>query len=316
MTESRSPLNITLSLVVVASGAVLGYYLFKPLEPSRQAEASVDESLRGVSAVAVDSQDNLYVGGSFGVKVFSPEGKLLRKWRTQRRVVALAVGSDGVAYVAYRNLVEKFSPEGKSLLRWGRGGCEGTPFGFITGLDVAERRVFVADSAERVIHQFTTMGEPLNTIGSKEKDPEGKGIILPSPCLDCAVYRQTLIVNNPGRLRVERYNFNGTLLGYWVKDDQFPGCCNPVNIAAFPDGKVATALKGEPSIKVFTKNGNLIAVFGRKSFSKTAKTIDIAVDSRGRTYAVDSPAGCVRVFSLKEGAEAKASFFPFRGWRE
>ena len=44
-------------------------------------------------------------------------------------------------------LVVRFSPGGESLAAWGRGGCEGDPFGAVTGLAAASGSVFVADAA-------------------------------------------------------------------------------------------------------------------------------------------------------------------------
>jgi len=291
------------ALAILVLGAAAGYLLLAG--PKAEPPAPKEDVLAapGITSVAVDAADNVYVGGGFGVKVFGPDGKAMREWTTAAPVAALAVDEKGQVYVASRQKVEKFDANGKSLLRWGKGGCETEDFGLLTGIAACDGNVFVADSEERVVYRFRDDGRFLNDIGGKDRDPEGVGIILPSPYLDCAAKDGIVVLNNTGRKRVEVYDFEGKRLKVWGKTgpggDDFPGCCNPTNLALARDGRVVTADKGLPLVKVFDADGKLLKTFGEGVFAKECRGIDLAVDSRGRICAVDPVVGCVRVF---EGA--------------
>ena len=303
--DSRTMLRKAVSAaVVVLAGAGLGFVLFARPQGGSPPGQPTDAALQGLTSVAMDAKDNLYVGGRFGVKVFSPDGTPLREWKTPEPVCALAVDEGGQVYAGYRARVEKFDAQGVSLLRWGRGGCDKDEFGLITGVAAGGGNVFVADAGARIVYRFREDGQPVNDIGSKEKDPDGLGIILPTPFLDCAVEGGVLLVNNPGRKRVEEYDFEGKRLRFWGKsgwaDDEFPGCCNPTNVAAMSGGRVAVSEKGTPRVKVFDRDGRLLKVLGSEVFSPESKGIDLAVDSKGRIHAVDPVAGCVRVFEFEE----------------
>ncbi|MEW6358973.1 MAG: NHL repeat-containing protein [Planctomycetota bacterium] len=288
------------ALILIVVGLAVGYALLA--KPDAEAPPPKEDVLAapGITSVAVDAKDNIYVGGDFGVQVFGPDGKKLREWKTAVPVAALVFDAGGNVYVATQKKVEKFDADGKSLLRWGKGGCETEDFGLLTGIAASDGNVFVADAEERVVYRFREDGRFLNYVGSKEQDPEGIGIVLPSPFLDCAAKDGIVVLNNSGRKRVEVYDFAGKRLKVWGKigpdGDDFPGCCNPTNLAIAAKGRVVTADKGLPLVKVFDADGSLLKTFGRDVFAEECKGIDLAVDSRGRIYAVDHAAGCVRVF--------------------
>ncbi len=295
-----SALGYVWSALIILAGAVCGFLLFRVPPKGAEVEAGPLGDLAGVTSVAVDELNRLYVGGSFGVKVLSPDWRVLRSWSTSEPVTALDGDPDGSVYVAYLDKVEKFDRYGKSLLRWGKGGCEGDPFDYVSGIDVHDGNVFVADAGSRVVFRFTTDGKYKNEIGDKEHDPDGLGLVLPTPFLDCYAVGDKIHINNPGKTRVETYDFDGRILGFWGKGggkiDDFPGCCNPTNITILPDGKTAISQKGDPCVKIYDSDGKFEAVFGRGVFPEECKGIDLAGDHAARIYAVDKIGGCVRVF--------------------
>ena len=294
------------ALLVITVGIMCGFLFFSHHDAPPGEEGAPAEEFHGITSIALDTNGSIYIGGAFGVKVLAPDQTLVREWKTPQAVTALAVDGNGNVYAAYAARVEKFGPGGKSLLVWGRGGCDGDRFGLVSGIAVAPGNVFIADSGARVVYRFSTDGRPLNEIGGKEGDPEGKGLIAPSPFLDCAVSGRALYVNNLGRRRVEKYDFGGKLLASWGKsgweDHEFPGCCNPTNIAVCPDGNIAVAEKGSPRVKIYTGDGKLVSIFGEGDFPKECKGIDLAV-AGGRIYAVDKVSSCVRVFPVNKGTE-------------
>jgi len=292
--------GMALACILIAAGAASGYYLFRREERPASKTRAIRSELEGITSVAVGADGTVYAGGSFGVKLFDTGWQLSGGWATPKTVNALAVGRDGTVYVAYENQVEKFSKDGRSLLVWGKGGCDRDDFALLSGIAVSDADVFVADSGARMVYRFTEDGQLLNEIGRRDAGPEGKGLLVPGSCLDCAVWGGVVYVNNPGCWRVEKYDLTGRLLGAWGKggwkDDEFPGCCNPTNLTVLPGGEIAVAQKGVPRIKVFGQAGKLVAVLGKGVFAPESRGIDLATDSQGRIYAVDRVARCVRVF--------------------
>lgn len=299
---ARAWWGLALAGVLAGLGVLCSYVFLRKERSGTRAAPLVHGSPDEITSVAVGPEDNLYVAGGFGVKVSGPDGRRIVHWKTRGPVRALAVDEKGNVYAAYATRVEKFSPEGERLLIWGKGGCGGEGFILVSGLAASGGNIFVADAGGRLVYRFTDDGRFLNTIGGKEKDPDGIGLVAPSPYIDCAAAGDALLVCNLGRKRVERYDFEGNLIGFWgksgSKDDEFPGCCNPTNIALMPDGRVVVSQKGIPRVKVFTPDGGFLAAFGGGVFPQGCRGIDLAVDGRGRIHAVDRVAARLRVFEM------------------
>jgi DNA-binding beta-propeller fold protein YncE len=300
MTEESSLKSLALPLGFVLVGGACGFFFFQPREPTPENRAATESPLEGVSGIALGKDNQLFLGGDFGVKVMSPQGDEVRHWSTSEPANALVIDSTRNVYVAYTKRIEKFDPQGNSLLRWGKGGCEGDDFGHVTGVAVAGKNVFVADAGARVVYRFNDKGVFLNEIEGKVQDADHVGFLVPSPYFDCSVKGETLYVSNPGRFRVEKYDFEGNLIEYWgkggVEKDEFPGCCNPTNLAVFPDGRVVTSQKGDPCLKLFSAEGEMLRRFADNAFAEGTRGVDLAIDEAGRVHAVDPESGCVRVF--------------------
>jgi hypothetical protein len=316
-----------LAVGVVLSGVLAGYLLSgrgkTPAGP-RAAGTSVRGELDGITSIALGPGGTVHVGGEFGVKVLGPGLDVTRGWRTEAPVTALDVDGKGEVYAACGGRVRRFDPRGRELSAWGRGGafdkrgaavlstskgggCDGDEFGFVSGIAVSAGKVFVADAGARMVFRFGADGTYLGRIGAKEGDPDGLGFVVPSPYFDVAAAGDVLVVTNPGRHRVERYDLEGNRRGHWGREDgEFAGCCNPTNIALFADGRVAASQKGRPVVKVFDPDGKLLALYGKGAFDRECRGIDLAVDPAGRIYAVDPVAPRVRVFEAGRGGSVGA----------
>ncbi len=123
---------------------------------------------------------------------------------------------------------------------------------------------------------------------------------------------------NPGRRQIDTYTFDGDYEFSWgkhsVKIEGFCGCCNPVNIAMLPDDSFVTCEKGLTRIKVYDRDGNFKGVVAGPDqlIPDTPQKIctlpeqcqsggfDVATDSDGAVYVLDTITNTVRIFRLKE----------------
>ena len=113
-----------------------------------------------------------------------------------------------------------------------------------------------------------------------------------------------LWVANPGRHQLELYTPAGELLRSFGQSgnaiDQFLGCCNPSDFALLSDGRIVTAEKGVPRVKVFKDDGHLqTVVAGPDSFGDNRAGLDIATDSAGRILILEPGTASIRVFAAK-----------------
>lgn len=133
----------------------------------------------------------------------------------------------------------------------------------ITDLVVAGEDIFVADAGNRVVHRIDRFGEKISEIGHRDAERGIVGFVIPSPYFSLAWNGDGLLrVVNPGVHRIELYSPDGDLEIFWGKaglDEQgFCGCCNPASIALFKDGRIVTAEKGIPRVKVYSAHGELL----------------------------------------------------------
>jgi hypothetical protein len=190
------------------------------------------------------------------------------------------------------------------LAEWGEAGKGDGKFQLITGIAAGGMNVFAADAANRHILRFDVNGDYIATIGKRDREAGDAGLVVPSPHLDVAVDGEELINANPGRRRVEFRNVNGELKRFWGepgnRPEAFCGCCNPVNIAAMPDGNIVTAEKGIVRVKLYDREGRMLAYMGPEYFDPQSDGLDVAADSAGRILVLDPKARKVLVFTRRE----------------
>jgi len=278
-----------------------------PIKPVEEYNVvrTVDVQVKKLEGIALDAQDNLYVAGADGVKVWTADGKLLRGWPTSGPATCVALDGDGNVYLGQQTRVEVFDREGKPLRSWGKEGRGIGELNWVTGIAVFEANVLVADAGNRCIHRFDTTGDFISDIG--KRDPEAKldGLICPSPYCGLTVDKAGVIyVTNPGLTRVERYGLDGRLLGFWgeggVQAQQFSGCCNPTAVALLGEGRIVTAEKITPRVKVYDAKGEMLAFIGPEHFTKEAAGLSLAIDSAGRLFVSDPGDDKIRVFQQKK----------------
>jgi hypothetical protein len=264
--------------------------------------------------IAVGPEDRFYIAAGNYVTIVDRDGTRIREIALSGAARCVAVAGDGTVYAGLRDHIEVFAPKGQRTAAWESLGKRA----WLSGLAVADKAVFAADSGNRVVLRYDTSGKLVGRIGEKNKDRNVPGFVLPSPYLDVKLAPDGLLrVNNTGRHRVEAYTMEGDLEFFWGKPsmaiDGFCGCCNPVGLAMLPDGRYVTSEKGLPRVKIYSKEGAFeCVVAGPESFSAnwqkcspsdcTTGGLDAAVDSTGRIYILDVVEANVRVMARKKQA--------------
>jgi hypothetical protein len=270
-----------------------GYALALTLGKSGSARL-FSNSLKGV---AVGTGDRIFALADGQVFIFEPGGTLVRKWKAAESAACLAVSPDKRILMGSPGRIEICSDEGNRL--------GGFPVGNrnkpanISSLKMIRGEILVADVAARLIRRYDINGKPLGEIGTQGHS----GFMLPNRSLDFSVDSQNVIwAADPGRHRVSSWNSDGSPVGRFGKFgtrnvEDFVGCCNPVNIAVAPDGRIVTGEKVAARVKVYSPEGKLLAVIGPEHFDPGCLHLPLAVDSKGRIVAADPVRLQLKVFS-------------------
>lgn len=255
-------------------------------------------------ALAVGPDGRLYVAGLNAVAVFGKDDTEVARFETNGAAKCIAVADDGTIFLGFPEHVEVVGKDGAVQAVWPEIG----PRAFLTSIAVLEDDVYVADAGNRVVYRFDREGNLLARIGEIDLEEDIPGIEVPSPYLDLAVNDEgNLWVVNPGRLGLERYRADGSIVTSWykpsvVKLEGFSGCCNPTHIAFSNDGKLITSEKGLVRIKVYdvTYGEFEELVAGSKLFPREQSLKDLVVDAGDRILVLDPRINAIRIFERKE----------------
>lgn len=240
------------------------------------------------SAFTASGNGTIYLGDAnpASVKVYSPTGKLIRSFSLESEPKALAVknpaqeGDESRLYVVSDHRLALYSAEGTLIDSWSLPEEDAD----IRCLAVSDGNVFAADTKNRVVYRFDETGKLLGTFGRKpetsRKTESDKSVSVPEALntfggftvflapLTLAVSPKTglLHVANPGLHRIEAF----TSEGHWEPSlswqnnsadiTGFCGCCNPVAIDTFGDGRILTSEKDVTRVKVYRSGGRLDCV--------------------------------------------------------
>ena len=262
-----------------------------------------------LDGIALDNGGNAAVLGDGEIRIFQPGGNVLRRWKAQEKATCVAVAPDGHIYIGAGGRVEIYDSAGTHAGGFVAG--ETNRPASITAIRVLQNDILVADAAALLIRRFNLQGRPIGMIGNKSKT--GK-FILPNKSLDLAVDADNRVyATDTGRHQVTCWALDGSPQGSFGKfgmsrPEDFVGCCNPVNLAVTPEGKVVTAEKMIARVKVYERDGRLLAAIGPENFDPACTHIFLAVDAQGRIFAADPVRREVKVFAQtgkeQSGAEA------------
>lgn len=284
----------------------------------------LDTGLAVAYALARSRDGRLYVGGADAagkglIRVADDDrgAAFVTLASTDRPVTCLALG-DGLIYAGMTGEVLVLGPAGQVQRSWSF-----PDKATLTSIAVAPGGdVFIAEYTHRCIHRMTSDGRRVGQITGTDGEGNQDGFVLPSPHFDIAVQAGTdgpqLVVANPGRHRLEVRDLDGHFISAWGRSgidiESFCGCCNPVNFALLADGRVVTAEKGLPRVKVMRAGGALDGVVvGAESFPVAYACInrndcmdpgmDVAVGAGGEILVLEPHTKQVLVFAEKSGAK-------------
>jgi hypothetical protein len=266
--------------------------------------------------VAVGSKGSVYVAGDKAVRIFARSGNQLSEIKLDDTPGCLTVTNNGTIYIGMKDHVEVYDALGQRQANWDSLDSDA----MLTSIVASEDNVFVADAGHRIVIRYDTEGNIINEIGRRDPFKNIPGFVIPSPHFDLALPKNGLLcVVNPGRLRIEAYTLDGDLEFWWGSHstaiEGFCGCCNPVNIAVLPNGGFVTCEKGLVRIKIYNSGGSFVGVVaGPEQFGAGGTTkvcifpeecqtsgFDVAVDSEGRIFVLDTVDNIVKVFSRVKG---------------
>ncbi|MFZ4413452.1 MAG: hypothetical protein ACOYOV_10250 [Bacteroidales bacterium] len=261
-----------------------------------QIQTAMDE----LNGIAIDKNDNIIVAGSKLI-IYNQKYKEIKSCKLDEISNCIAVNSNNEIFMGVQSHVEVRNMQGELLRRWKCVNNES----ILTGIAVDNENVFVANAAERLLHQYDVNGKFINNIGKEDSLNGVPAVIIRSPFFDVAIGRDNEIwMVNPGMYQLEAFDKKGNMKSSWGKPsdeiDGFCGCCNPTNIALLSDGSFVCSEKAIPRVKIYSQSGVFSCVVaGPNQFEDGTKGLDLAVDSKNRIYVLDPVRKQIRVFEKK-----------------
>lgn len=151
----------------------------------------------------------------------------------------------------------------------------------VSGIAVTDQYLFVAVGSGRSLRAT----EDIVRLTRDLKDPTTIVERQFGCCsqIDMAIDGTTLLIAENSRHRVNRFTFDGELLGRWGKKDRtgiegFAACCNPVNFDML-DGTLVTAESGIGRVKAFNPDGTFKQLIGYVDTTKFDRGSRVAAAS-------------------------------------
>ncbi len=275
-------------------------------------------------AIALDELGQIYVAGDNSVRIFDDKGIKLNEisLKAEPRCLAIEnIDNNMEIYIGTKDHIEIYRG-GKPYKTFQSLGDQAV----LTSIAVSDEDIFAADAGNRIVIRYDKNGNIVNKIGEKDPGRNIPGFVIPSPYFDLAIGRDGLLrVVNPGIQKIEAYTFAGDLEFSWGKSSNdiegFCGCCNPVNFAILkgkdPSGSedsFITSEKGLTRVKVYDNGGKFVGVVaGPEQLIEGGKAevcnspeqckmggFDVAIDSSGRVFVLDTIKNIVKIFSRIE----------------
>ena len=272
-----------------------------------------------------------------GIRVYSPDGKLIKTWPLEIKPTAIAVAKDRSIFVAGEGRLLKLDAAGKVLasamapsasepvvitkeieemvkqmvkqtkqpydaeIKRMKASLEKRRAD-VTGLAATEQDVFMvlgspSDFSYRVYRFDHALASPKLVVDK-----------LRGCCstMDLQAHDGKLWIPHNGRHLVETRDRDGNELAKFgksgkVKPDDFGGCCEPKCMRVLPNGDILTAESGPPtSIKRFSADGKLLEVVAVIETKGDCVRVTVEKSPDGsRYYLLDTTRDAIRLFKAK-----------------
>lgn len=160
------------------------------------------------------------------------------------------VAENDLIYLLYSSRIEVYDFTGNLKTKWEA--CEENSD--YCSMAVSEHHVFVTDTSNKNICQYTLQGDLVRFIESPNR------FIIPSYSFGITYAGNKIYCSNPGRHCVEQYSSEGEFLGSFGEPGDAPGrfcgCCNPVHLSFTANGEIITSEKGKPRISCYDSEGH------------------------------------------------------------
>jgi hypothetical protein len=255
-----------------------------------------------VYAIALASDDRLYVSGVDSILILSRTGQTLGSLATVGPARCLAVDENQDLYAGMTDHMEVYAPGGSRPVRWESLGREA----ILTSIALSRDHVFAADAGNHIVWRFDKSGQNPLRIGDRDTARDIPGFIIPSPYFDVGIDPDGFLwAANTGRHSLENYTLEGGFRTAWgefsMEIEGFCGCCNPSHFAILEDGSFVTSEKGIPRIKLYNRLGEMSGVVaGPDRFEAGTAGLDLALDASQRIWVLDPARRAVRIFAKVE----------------
>lgn len=272
----------------------------------KQVGSAIPTGLKNSHSIAV--HEGIYVAGDSAIVKIDLTGRV--EMKLDASPTCLAVDVNGIIIVGIQD----------TIVLLGADGAKRTQFSIpqknavLTSIALNNDHIFVADAVNGLIYCYDRNNNLINTIG---KEGQTK-FVIPSPYFDIAMASDGLLrVVDPGRHKIIAFTADGDREWAWgeasVKVEGFSGCCNPVNFAILPDGSFVTIEKGLVRVKIYDAEGKFLGVVAGPEQLELhelqqvcltpdqcqSRGFDVAVDSKGIIYVLDTVNNVVRMFEKK-----------------
>ena len=262
--------------------------------------ATIFDVVKGkLKVVETAEDDGIFLAGDSFISAYSAD--LSPKWECDTNYPITAMTQkNGTIYIASKNKVEVLDNKGNKIASWGTFDSNS----ILTSISANDNYVAIADAGVKVVYIFDNNGNMLHVMGKSDER-----FIVPSPYFDLHLANDnTLFVANPGRLRIEHRNIDGTLIDFFGEPGMDPSsfciCCNPTHFCV-NNKRFITAEKGLNRIKILSEKGEFIEFVNSNNSFLPPIPLDIAVSSDGsKIYGAYSGNSKLYIFKRKPNAQS------------
>jgi hypothetical protein len=268
----------------------------------------IQTGLAAVKAFAILEDGQVVVAGDRKLRIFSEKGEMLRDIPLEgvpQAVASMDTTEGLLLFAGMKDHVEVYDTSGRQRGKWPTMGNDS----FLTCLTAgaSHKTLWAADAGRRVVCELDMTGKVVRELGREDSATHAPGLVVPSAHLDVVVGSAAagdglVWINNPGRHEFEAYDDQGVMVRQWGEGGtgigRFSGCCNPTDFFMLGDGRIVTAEKGTPRVKVFDAGGVLQSVI-TTDFSPQAAGIDVSGDKAGRVWVLDPVGRDLRIYAPK-----------------